>query len=298
MIESLTHMSVSLFVLYFVMFAAICIIIGKLWINADGSDQFPIPDPSRFDPIAIAALRGGWKSVIRTTIFGLWKRDLVRIGMDATITQGKYVAQSVPEKGENLEGIEKDIYQFLQTRKGIRELFQDTRLENQIRARIEPILSELGQLHLLRSASGRERAWRITSLMALLITAVGITKPYILITIVGSDKFYLGTARGTSVIFLIFLLIGMLIVLFVALKPLAPLTRLGHRYRKTLEKHFGWVEESIRINKAPEGIDPAFAIAVFGTGFLTGNALYRDFSQAFSTKSTGGGAGGCGGCGG
>ncbi len=141
MIEFLTHIPVSLFVLYFGIFTAICIIIGKLWINADGSNQFPTPDPTRFDPITIAALRGGWKSVIRTAIFSLWNRDLIRIGMDATITQGKHIAQSVPEQGENLEGIEQDIYQFLQTRKGIRELFQDTHLENQIRKRIEPILS-------------------------------------------------------------------------------------------------------------------------------------------------------------
>ena len=141
MIEFLTHIPVSLFVLYFGIFTAICIIIGKLWINADGSNQFPTPDPTRFDPITIAALRGGWKSVIRTAIFSLWNRDLIRIGMDATITQGKHIAQSVPEQGENLEGIEQDIYQFLQTRKGIRELFQDTHLENPIRKRIEPILS-------------------------------------------------------------------------------------------------------------------------------------------------------------
>ncbi len=298
MIESLTHISVSLFALYFGIFAAICIIIGKLWINADGSDQFPIPDPNRFDPIAIAALRGGWKSVIRTAIFSLWNRDLIRIGMDAIITQGKYVAQSVPEQGENLESIEQDIYQFLQTRKGIRELFQDTRLENQIRTRIEPILSELGQLHLLRSASDRFRAWRIALFIALLVAAAGITKPYTLVTIMGWDKFYIGTARGGSVILLIFLLIGALIVLFAALKPWAPLTRLGHRYCKTLEEHFGWVKESIKINKAPEGIDPAFAIAVFGVGLLTGNALYGTFSQAFSTESAGGAGGGCGGCGG
>lgn len=298
MIESLTHISVSLFVLYFGIFTAICIIIGKLWINADGSDQFPIPDPNRFDPITIAALRGGWKLVVRTAIFSLWNRDLIRIGMDAIITQGKYVAQSVPEQGENLEGIEQDIYQFLQTRKAIRHIFQDACLQSQIERKIEPVLGELKQLHLVRSASDRFRAWRIALFMAFLIAAAGITKPYTLVTIMGWDKFYIGTARGASAIFLIFLLIGMLIILFVALKPWATLTRLGHRYHKTLEEHFGWVEESIKINKSPEGIDPAFAIAVFGIGFLTGNTLYGLFSQAFSTESAGGGGGGCGGCGG
>ena len=71
-----------------------------------------------------------------------------------------------------------------------------------------------------------------------------------------------------------------------------------------LEEHFGWLEKSIRANKAPEGINPAFAIAIFGISFLSGNALYKTYSEAFlvreirqtGTGNTGGG--GCGGCGG
>ena len=106
MIELLTHIPVLLFVLYFGGFSVICIIVGRLWINADGSGHYTLPEPARFDPITIAAFRGGWKSVIRATFFNLWNRGLIRIETNVVKTQGKYVAQSVPEQGEELEGIE------------------------------------------------------------------------------------------------------------------------------------------------------------------------------------------------
>jgi uncharacterized protein (TIGR04222 family) len=60
-----------------------------LWANADGSTKYPLPELTRLDSIAIAALRGGRALVIQTAVFRLWDRKLIDIsgeGSNAVIT--------------------------------------------------------------------------------------------------------------------------------------------------------------------------------------------------------------------
>lgn len=231
----------------------------------------------------------------------MWNRGLISIGMHITKTQGKYVVQSVPEQGEGLVGIERGIYQFLKERREIKYIFWNTALKTHVKKHLEPIHRELEQFHLMRTKLERSRAWKSTIFIAILIAVVGITRICLLVTVAGGGKFYPGTPRGASVFFLIFVLIGLIITLLIVLTPWSSLTQLGKRYIQTLEDHFGWVEKSIKANETPEGVDPTFAIAIFGIGILAGTNLYGTFGQAFLTKSvgqSGAGGGGCGGCGG
>jgi len=80
-----------------------------LWVNADGSTKYLLPDLTRLDSIAIAALRGGRELVIRTAVFRLWDRkfiDFTGEGRDAEITTRKQYPQQKPiSRGEHVEHI-------------------------------------------------------------------------------------------------------------------------------------------------------------------------------------------------
>ena len=92
------------------------------------------------------------------------------------------------------------------------------------RPHLERTYYELEQLHLVRTRTGRHRAWTATITMAIVIGAVGGT------------KLYFGITRGRPVLFLVCLLILSLIMLFHFLRPWENRTRLGRRYLKSLAK--------------------------------------------------------------
>ncbi len=288
MIEMLIRIPGPTFLGYFICLSFVCILLGRLWVNADGSTQYPLPELTRFDPLSVAALRGSWASVIRTAIFSLWNRKLVEI----KITKHWWKRDEIkiirmPKRKEVLSPIEEEIYRLLLTPSEPSDLLQDTGFRERIQGHLEPINRQLKELHLVRSASDRFRAWIATLVMARVIGAVGGT------------KLYLGITRGRPVLFLIILLIVSLIVLFGVLKPQAIFTKLGRHYLKELQEHFGWVKESLEAGSAPEGIDPTLAIAIFGVGILAGASRYSPFSEAFSSSKYGWGGGcGGGGCGG
>ena len=310
MIEMLLQIPGPTFLLYFIGLSIICIVLGRLWVNADGSTQYPLPELTRFDSVTIAALRGSWTSVIRTAVFSLWSRDLIEIKGEGRDTEIK----SVLALGKTSGPIEEEIFQFLQYTRKPHDLFigekryvsklefnekddfeiiKETSLLSRIRQHLENIYSELEQLYLIRSGSDRSRAWMITMLMFFVIGSVG------------GAKLYLGITHNRPAGFLAVLLIISLIVLLVILKPWSILTKLGRNYIKALEEHFLWLKESVKLERIPEGIDPAFYIAIFGVGILAGTSLYGLFGKAFPSSKARGGffGGGCGcffvgGCGG
>lgn len=285
MIETLLNAIIYIpgptFLLYFIGLSTICIKLGWLWANADGSTQHPLPEPTRFDPIAIAALRNGTNSVIRTVIFSLWNNKMIDFkgeGKDTTVES----MQSHQEA--RLGTIEKEIYNFVKTPRKISDLFQDSDLKQNVEMHLRPIYEKLENSHLVRTELDRSRTWKAITLTAFVITGVGVT------------KLYFGIKYGHPVLFLIILLIISLIALYIALKPGAIPSRLGRLYLKELEGHFGWLKED---TYNPKGIDPAFAIAIFGIGALSASPIYNPFNKAFPASKSGGGCGGgCGGGGG
>jgi uncharacterized protein (TIGR04222 family) len=271
------------FLIYYIGLVIGCIILGWLFVNADGSTAYPLPNLTRFKPLDIAALRGGWTAVIRTVVFSLWRRNLINIEGEKRDTE----IESVSSKKSVLSPVEKLIYQSAQTQTQTRDLLKDAGLSSQVERHLEPLYIEFEDLHLIRTHRDQLRAW---------ITALALS---LVIIAVGGAKVYLKIFHNRPFVSLIIIVIASTIALISILKPgkMAP-TRLGRRYLKELKENFCWVQESLKSGKTPEGIDPAFSIAIFGVGALAGVSAYSHFTQAFPAAKSGGCGGGCGGCGG
>ena len=274
------------FLIYYIGLVIGCILLGWLFVNADGSTAYPLPSLTRFKSTDIAALRGGSAEVIHTVVFSLWRRNLINIEGEGRDTE----IESISSKKSVLSPIEKLIHQYALTKRQIRYLLDSTGLRSQVERQLEPLYIEFEDLHLIRTHRDQLRAWIVAFTLGFLIMAVG------------GAKVYLKIFHGRPFVSLIIILIASIIILIAVLKPRkeAP-TRLGRRYLKELEKNFGWVRESLKGGKTPEGIDPAYAIAVFGVGALAGVSAFSPFSQAFPTDKPGRDwsfGGGCGGCGG
>ena len=265
-------------ILYFIVLPLICIACWH-WGNADGTKKYPLPELTRFDAAGIAYLRGDWTTVIRTAVFSLWRRNLVEIEFTKHWwKKDEILIESVHSQKKVLSPIEKEIYQSLAAPRQTSDLFQDTGLRSRIEQHLAPIFKEFEQLHLIRTDADHTRAWTAAIVMAIAIA-------------IGAIGFMI---RIVPIPFVL-LLIG---VPFWVLKPKAPHTQLGRRYLKALEENFGWVQQSLKRGITPEGIDPAFSIAVFGIGALAGVSAYSHFTQAFRAPKSSGFGGGCGGCGG
>lgn len=291
MIEELFQILVQIpgpnFLWYFAGISIVCIVIGWKWKNADGSTQYDLPELTKFDPIAIAALRDGTNAVIRTALFSLWNKNLVGFRNEGKDTE---IFTLELKFGTKLGNIEDDIYRAVRAPTETSHIFGDNNLKLRIEAYLQPIYTEMENLRLARTKDDRKRIWRIFMVLAPVIAAVG------------GAKLYLDISHGKPVVFLIMLIAGTLIVLYASLSPNSHPTALGKRYLKALKEHFGWLGEAIKETRAPQGIDPAFAIAIFGIGIIETSNLHGPFKKAFvSAAGCGGGCGGCeggAGCGG
>lgn len=286
MIEELFQILVQIsgpnFLWYFAGISIVCIVIGWKWKNADGSTQYDLPELTKFDPITIAALRGGTNAVIRTALFSLWNNNLIDFRNEGEDTE---IFTLYSEYRAKLENIEEEIYRAVRAPTKTSHIFSDNNLKLRIEAYLQPIFTEMENLHLARTKDDRERIWRIFMVLAPVIA------------VVGGAKLYLDISRSQPVVFLIMLIVGSLIVLYASLSPYSHPTALGKRYLKALKEHFGWLGEAIKETRAPQGIDPALAIAIFGIGIIGTSNLHGPFKKAFtSTGGCGGGCGGCGGC--
>lgn len=288
MIQMLTKIPGPQFLIIFALLAFVCIYFAWYRANADGSGDYRMPGPNGLDPILISALSGGKNAVIRTVIFDLWNRNMIKISGEGPAA----VIEGVPSSEKRGSAIHEAVYQF--TLRGPRQpsqLFSDTDLNAEIDALLEPTFRELERQRLLQTKEDLSRTrlafWTVLSIVA------GF----------GGAKLLLGISRYKPVGFLVVELIISFIVLLAALRPwgLKP-TRLGYRYLKRLKKHFDWMQEHLSKKNHYTGIDPVFAVAIFGVSPLIGSPLFDPFGKAFRTGSSGcsggGGGGGCGGCGG
>lgn len=293
MIEEFVQIPGPTFLILFGGLVTVAIAICWLWMRADGSEDYQLPDLTRFDSISIAQLRGGKRLIMQTAIFQLYGHELISFG-----GEGKDADITIPHQKGNtsqLSGaVEREIYRSLRsgTRK-VSEICLDSGLWDRITTHLDPVQSELERLHLARTKSDSRRVWTITAVACLIIIGVGGT------------KLLLGILRDRPVLFLIILLIASVIAVFVILDPSSNPTSLGRRYLKETEKHFGWLKKLVKNGQMLEGIDPSLVIAIFGVGVLAGSTLYRPYQGVFSPVNQQGGGcggggcgGGCGGCGG
>ena len=298
MIQMLTKIPGPQFLLIFAVLAFASILFAWYLANADGSGDYRMPGPNSLDPMLISALSGGKNAVIRTVIFDLWNRNMIKISGEGPAA----LIEGIPSSEKLGSTIHEAVYQFtLRGTKQPSQLFSDTKLNTEIDALLEPTLRDLERQRLLQRSDDLSRT-RLAFWAAILIIAA-----------IGGTKLVLGISRYKPVGFLVVELIISFIALMAAVRPwgLKP-TRLGYRYLKRLKKHFGWMQEHLSKKNHYTGIDPVFAVAIFGVSPLIGSPLFDPFGKAFRTGSTsqssgcggssgcsgGGGGGGCGGCGG
>lgn len=280
MIQTLQQIPGPDFLFYFFILAVLCIVIGRVWINADGTTLYPLPKMTRFDPISLAAMKGGAKLVLETTLFSLQRRGVIDVKRS-----GKEISIEKTGSLDNLsDPVEAEIYNYKFPCKP-REILQDANLKERIETRLAPVYQKMERLSLIRNQEGRKRMW---SIMAGMIVVVGG---------IGGMKLRLGWENDRPVFFLIILLCGALFFLYKLLAPKMPaLTSQGFRYLKELEKHFEWLKLDLGAKKKIEGIDPAMAVAIFGIEFLADSPFFAPYADAFHADTWGGCSGCSGGC--
>jgi len=283
MIDLLISIPGPLFLFIFTGLAIVCILFAKWLRIQDGSDYYPMPEPDALNSFELAALRGGKNEVIRTAVFDLWHQDMIELKGEKRKTKIKSISGKKPEGA-----VHKAIYQLTKTARKTSELFSDMGLNQYIGIQLKPVDEKLEKLHLLRNDAQEKRARNIFRVTFAIIFGIG------------GMKLILGIMRGRPVIFLSILLI---IFFFVWLKSLSPgksrTTHLGKRYLKYVRDHFNWLKHSVKKDEFPDGIDPAFCIALFGAEIFLDNGLHNQFTDAFSSGYSINGSGGCGGgCGG
>jgi len=293
-VEMLRQIPGPVFLAFFIPLVGTCFVIAWLWVNADGTSQYPLPELTRFDPFAIAALRGGSAAVIRAAVFSLWSQKLVEISVSESSLTRKRV--EVTSRGHKLRGvlspIEFEIHRFLQRSREPRDLFKEASLKGRIEAHLESVYREFEETHLVPTGRQKAHAW----LAVIMIASV--------IVVVGGTKLHLGLTSNKPALFLCILFVGSLFSLaaIVDYWRWTTITQLGRSYLKALEEHYDWLKEPADLDENPEGIDPTLSIAVFGISALGGAAMYEAFRAAFPLSKAGGGilsgGGGCGGGGG
>jgi hypothetical protein len=56
---------------------------------------------------------------------------------------------------------------------------------------------------------------------------------------------------------------------------------------KLLQEEFSWLYNATELRRNPEGIDPAFCVAIFGIGVLAGIHMYEAFNEIFQLATAG-----------
>lgn len=181
MIEEFVRIPGPTFLMLFAGLVTATIAICWLWVRADGSYKYQLPDLTRFDSIGIAQLRGGEKRLImQTAMFQLYGHDLIFFsgeGKDADITILHQKGNSSQPSG----AVEHEIYRSLQsgTEKKVSDICLDSGLWDRITTHLDPVQSELEQLHLARTKSDSRRVRMITAVACLIILGVGGTKLFL-----------------------------------------------------------------------------------------------------------------------
>ncbi len=269
------------FLVFFIFFISIILFVAWIW-GPDDSSRFKLPQLTRFDCFSIAALKGP-ASVIRTAVFNLWSRNLIKVDQDGM----KSLLSANGSGRETSHPIEEEVLGFLRTPKDSTDLFRDSQLKEKIEKNLRTINTSLEKAHLMRSQSEKTKIWKSCLLTIALFFAIGGT------------KLYFGIIFDKPFFFLIILLILSIIFTFLVLRPTRLATSLGKKYLKELEKHFLWVKGLVQSGKAPHGIEMGLVAAIFGPEIFAQSAEFSPFYNMFrQSANSSSGTGGCGGCGG
>lgn len=298
MIEFLRSIPGPAFLFLYVCLAVACVLVGKVMMGSDSTRSAPMPNLTRFDPVTISFLKGGWKEAVKTAVFDLLNKGLVEIEGEKDLASVKRIGLSEPDRLarlQTLKPVTRSVYDHVKMKLYTRNLFKLEEIRKDVERLSLYNYQELAQNRLVKNASEEKQGWLIFWVLMVILVVTGVS------------KFVLGISLGKPVFFLFMLMVFSFTLVPLMLKPWGRASWLGRKYLAELEKHFGW----LRTRSAPEGIDPAYPVAIFGAAALTGTTMYDEFHAAFKKSSSGsacggcsggsgcsGGGGGCGGCGG
>ena len=299
MIEIIRQVPGPLFLLYYAAYAAACMVVGRILLSADGTLNYPMPDLTRFDPLSLSFLRGGRAAVIRTAVFDLWHKGLVTIGgtgADVTLGQARVGNKELSAKMKNVKPVARLIYQFLEVKRKSADLFRAKDMKAGLDMHLRLTERELTEERLMKTEHDLTRSMVVSAILVLVMLLPGVI------------KLGLGISRLKPVGFLFIILVASVLVFGFSLRPWSKATGLGRKYLARLEKDFGWIKEKTKKKGLLTGIDPAFAVALFGPAVLGAETGYQAYASAFhksggyscggcSGSSSCGGGGGCGGSG-
>lgn len=284
------------FLAAFLAFSLFCILLMRSLIDADGSTGHAFVEEAGLDPAAVAMLQGGVDSVIRSRVFSLMNLGLAVI---EGLKEHMRVRAASGTRPGGLSALDVEVLAFLSTSRTPEELFRDKGFRARVEAHLADVRAGLERRHLIRNQSQQARALRIALLFGALIAALG------------GLKLYLGITHAKPIAFLVILLLASEVLLVFVFKKGKRLTRLGRDYLKNLRERFRW---TLKRKTLPQGVNPAFLVALYGAGHLSVSSLYPQYSEAFKRNAAGtsgcsggcggggsssdGGSGGCGGCGG
>lgn len=286
MIDLLISIPGQQFLFLFLLYEAFCIFIARHFINnIDGSKGYSLPPVTGFSSYYIATLKGGWKTVVESSLYGLWKRDLIDLKHTSHILKSSAI-EAVRKKSKNitLNVIENIIYNYFHHRRNIREIFDDEDIKTSVNTKIASYIQELQAKHLLKRSGDLTKGFIIVAFTFFAIYLIGIT------------KLYLGIMRDKPIGFLSVILVITPFIIFLILKPTRPQTVLGIAYLELLKKNFEWMKEKARYDDL-NGIDPVHVAAIFGVAAISADAGFANAINR-STGNYGGGCGASAGCGG
>lgn len=296
MIDLLIKIPGPQFLLLFIFYIALCIFIAWKVNNNDGSKIYSLPPITGFDGYTIAVLRGDWKTVIETALYGLWKRDLIDLKSVSHMLKGTTIeAVHKSNKNASLNFIEKTIYDFFHKKRNLQEIFDDETVKSIINSKIEPTIQELQARHLLKKPADIKQNYFIV-----MVTLIAVY-------IIGAIKLYFGIMRDKPVEFLFLILLMAPFIIFFILKPARPQTAMGIKYLDSLKDKLVWMKEKA-LQDDLNDIDPVYVAAIFGVAAISSDQYFANVMNRYTGNNYGGcgGAGcggggcggGCGGCGG
>jgi len=290
-----------LFLLLYFMVATSAIIFAYI-LNKDGTENLPLPDVTQYDYMPIAVIKGEWKQVLRTAIFSLYQKKIIGIVEKSGLFGTKIEIKRLKSNHVPANPIEEIFYECLEKPMNSKKIYKSNELRDKIIKAIDPIKRELVQDRILKREEDIKKSWVVFYVTLIPVFVLGFT------------KLVLGITRGKPIVFLFIFIIIFVVVLSFVVYPREKKTKLGIKYLKEMEKYFKWVKDALSKNKNPEGIDPAFGVALFGITIIGATSSYGAYRHAFqkagdsyTTGGCGGGAGcgggggcggGCGGCGG
>lgn len=287
------------FLALYLIFACIVVGGGYFFIAAqDATGDNPPATPSVVDPYALAYLRGGVNEVIRTAIYALRQKALVEIAEKGKLRAATY-------RGQELNDIERSVFQVLSFGPKISTLFSDRDLQGKIERQCGAYEKRLSAERLLTPPQVRSSAK-----LALIVGCA------LLIGLAGY-KTWAALLHGRSNLGFLFMeTAGACVALILIYRKTAGgnASRRGKAYlaqiRLAYSGHVGAVFGAAPDRSSGQvaiGGTALLMVGLFGFSVLKGTpdaALAQAFAQSSGSGGDGGGGcgggggGGCGGCGG